>query len=446
MPRRRDSRRTPSCALTRGTPWHQQVRPAAAVLGVAVTLAGRRARRSRRSCLTVARRVRRPELAGEHAHEAPQGRPPTTPAPSRPPQTAAGKHGRRAAAAAATAAAAAARRARTAGSRSASCSWPARPSSTAQLNEALLQQGASGKRVGTLLVELGAIDERDLAEALAEQLSPRAGRPRRRDPRPRRRRAACRRAIARAHQCIPMMRTDGRRSSSPSPTRSERSLQQLQPARPSCDVTLVVAPASDIRHAIDTSYRSLEGIDQFVKAFEKTIDRQARPSPLTSESTQDDAPVVQVVNKIITQALRDRASDVHIEPQDARLRIRFRIDGALHDVLALPEAMGPALVSRLKIMAGMNIVERRRPQDGQIAMDVDGRAVDIRVATHRRHLGREGRAPHPRQEPPALQARRPRHAGGHARDVLASWCARRSAWCSAPARPAPARPRRSTRR
>ena len=84
---------------------------------------------------------------------------------------------------------------------------------------------------------------------------------------------------------------------------------------------------------------------------------------------------------IITQALRDRASDIHIEPQDDRVRVRFRIDGALHDVLALPADMGPALVSRIKIMAGMNIVERRRPQDGQIAIEVDGRALDIRVAT-----------------------------------------------------------------
>ena len=93
------------------------------------------------------------------------------------------------------------------------------------------------------------------------------------------------------------------------------------------------------------------------------------------------APVVQVVNLIITQGVRDRASDIHIEPQDSRVRVRFRIDGALHDVLALPAKMGPAVVSRIKILAGMNIVERRRPQDGQIAMEVDGRPLDVRVAT-----------------------------------------------------------------
>jgi type IV pilus assembly protein PilB len=84
---------------------------------------------------------------------------------------------------------------------------------------------------------------------------------------------------------------------------------------------------------------------------------------------------------MITQALRDRASDVHIEPRPDHVRVRYRIDGALHDVLELPASMAPAIASRLKILAGMNIVERRRPQDGQISTEIEGRPVDIRVAT-----------------------------------------------------------------
>jgi len=249
--------------------------------------------------------------------------------------------------------------------------------SKAQLNEALLQQDASGKRVGTLLVELGALDERELAEVLGEQLNlaivdlgadtPEADAV-----------ALLAESMARAHNAIPMFVTEKTLVIAVADPNAEI-LQQLQTST-GRHVTLVIGPASDIRRAIDTSYRSLTGIDEFVAAFEKT-NTVRKAAALTSESAQDDAPVVQVVNKIITQALRDRASDVHIEPQDSRLRIRFRIDGALHDVLALPESMGPALTSRLKIMAGMNIVERRRPQDGQIAMDVDGRSVDIRVAT-----------------------------------------------------------------
>ncbi|MFI5564267.1 GspE/PulE family protein [Amycolatopsis japonica] len=126
---------------------------------------------------------------------------------------------------------------------------------------------------------------------------------------------------------------------------------------------------------------ALAGIDDQIKAFE-TRDSLRRGAVRTDNAVaNDDAPVVQVVTQIITQALRDRASDVHIEPRADRLRIRYRIDGVLHDVLDLPGSMGPAVVSRIKILGGMNIVERRRPQDGQIGMEVEGRAVDIRVST-----------------------------------------------------------------
>jgi len=93
------------------------------------------------------------------------------------------------------------------------------------------------------------------------------------------------------------------------------------------------------------------------------------------------SPAVEIVNLLITQGLRDRASDIHIEPQKDFLRIRFRIDGVLQDMAHLPSATGAALASRIKIMAGMNIVERRRAQDGQISVSVDARDLDVRVAT-----------------------------------------------------------------
>jgi type IV pilus assembly protein PilB len=157
---------------------------------------------------------------------------------------------------------------------------------------------------------------------------------------------------------------------------------------------MVVAPSGDIKRAIDASYRALTDIDAHVTAFQqaeagraKTVTSKAAAATATASAATEDAPVVQLVNKVLVQALRDRASDVHIEPQDDRLRVRYRIDGALHDVLALPSDIGPALVSRIKIMAGMNIVERRRPQDGQLAMTVDGRDVDVRVATVGVHWG-----------------------------------------------------------
>lgn len=245
-----------------------------------------------------------------------------------------------------------------------------------QLEEALTQQSASGKRVGTLLVELGAISENDLANALAHQLGLQRVDLTVHSPAPEAL-ALFPESLARAHSALPMVVEDGTLIVAVADP-SHDTAQVLGSAL-GAPVRLVIAPASDIGRSIEANYRALTGIDDFVTAFQATTSK-VKSVGLTTESATDDAPIVQVVNKIISQALRDRASDVHIEPQDERLRIRFRIDGALHDVLALPAEMGPALVSRLKIMAGMNIVERRRPQDGQIAMEVDGRAVDIRVA------------------------------------------------------------------
>src|ERR671920_2264525 len=118
-----------------------------------------------------------------------------------------------------------------------------------------------------------------------------------------------------------------------------------------------------------------------VQAFEARDSLRREADQLENVHVNEEAPVVRVVQSIITQALRDRASDIHIEPSGDRVRVRYRIDGALTDALDLPGSIGPGIVSRVKILGGMNIVERRRPQDGQISMEVEGREVDIRVAT-----------------------------------------------------------------
>lgn len=146
------------------------------------------------------------------------------------------------------------------------------------------------------------------------------------------------------------------------------------------DVRPTVASLRALSRALDTEYRATGEVGKHVQAFEAR-DLVRKDAAQDLAQVNEDAPVVQVVQKVITQGLRDRASDIHIEPSGERVRVRFRIDGALNDVLDLPASIGPALVSRLKILGGMNIVERRRAQDGQISMNVEGREVDIRVAT-----------------------------------------------------------------
>jgi type IV pilus assembly protein PilB len=251
-----------------------------------------------------------------------------------------------------------------------------------QLNEALLQQSASGKRIGQLLVELGALGEKDLAWALSEQFNIELVDLGHQTP-DTEAVALLSETVARSESAIPLrIEPDGKVTIVVSDVTPEM-LGRLE-ASTGRAVTLAVAPDADVKRAIDTSYKALAGVDQHIRAFEvataETLRRVTGPTTV-DDGLADDAPVVQVVNLVITQGLRDRASDIHIEPQDDRVRVRFRIDGALHDILALPADIGPALVSRIKIMAGMNIVERRRPQDGQIATVVDGRELDIRVST-----------------------------------------------------------------
>ena len=96
---------------------------------------------------------------------------------------------------------------------------------------------------------------------------------------------------------------------------------------------------------------------------------------------EDDAPIIRLLNAILTQALRDGASDIHIEPYEARSAVRFRIDGTLYPAIEPPRTLHPAIVSRIKVMAHLDIAEKRLPQDGRITLRVGGRAVDVRVST-----------------------------------------------------------------
>ncbi len=144
---------------------------------------------------------------------------------------------------------------------------------------------------------------------------------------------------------------------------------------------LYLVPPSTARQALDRTYRALADVDRMVKAFEATDTPRPGALPGRDESIGSDSPIAKVVTMLVTEALRERASDIHLEPSDGIMRVRFRIDGALHDVLTLPLSMAGALVSRVKILANMNIVERRRAQDGQFATEVDERGIDVRVST-----------------------------------------------------------------
>jgi type IV pilus assembly protein PilB len=249
----------------------------------------------------------------------------------------------------------------------------------AQLQKALEMQRDSGGLLGEVLVSTGALTEQALAHALANFFGFDVANLRRDNVDP----AMLNflpESVAREFVAFPVrMEDDNLFVAVAEPSEELRNALAKASGKP---VKLLIAPLSDVRWAIDSNYRALGSVAQLVQVFE-SVEGSRKKSVESSEPeiVADDAPVVQVVDRILTQAMRDRASDVHIEPADDIVRVRFRIDGALKEILQLPAAIGPGLVSRIKIMANMNIVERRRPQDGQLTINIDGKEVDVRVAT-----------------------------------------------------------------
>lgn len=150
-------------------------------------------------------------------------------------------------------------------------------------------------------------------------------------------------------------------------------------ARTKKRIEAVPAEEGDIQEAIDFNYKAFGDISKQFGMVAKPQDSVA-PEVLAVEAA-DDSPIAQALMMIAEEAVKARASDIHIEPEENKLRVRFRIDGTLHDVISLPPGAQGPLISRIKILANMNIADRLRPQDGQCSMDVKGKAIDIRVAT-----------------------------------------------------------------
>lgn len=155
------------------------------------------------------------------------------------------------------------------------------------------------------------------------------------------------------------------------------------------EVRPVVAAESSIMKAIEEHYQSAGMLNEVmrdigdesgeVEVMRKTEEEEDEMTDLAAAA--DSAPVVKLVNNILVEAVERRVSDIHIEPYETELRIRFRIDGTLHEVMRPPYRMRKAIISRLKIMAKLKIAEKRLPQDGRIKVRIRGRPVDLRVST-----------------------------------------------------------------
>jgi type IV pilus assembly protein PilB len=247
---------------------------------------------------------------------------------------------------------------------------------TEQLDLALEEHRRSPKSLGRVLIDMGYIKEGDLVRALAEQVGLEFV-----DldefPIDATATALLPEALARRYRALPIGERDGKLLVAMSDPANVYALDDIRTIT-GRDVQPVVSTANDVERAI----QKFAGMDSQVEAMAAATAEHEGEATEDLEAALEDAPIVKLVNAIMTQAVGDRASDVHIEPQEKNVRIRFRVDGVLHEPMpTAPKSIQSGLISRLKVMADLNIAEKRIPQDGRMSMKVGGRLLDMRLAS-----------------------------------------------------------------
>lgn len=247
----------------------------------------------------------------------------------------------------------------------------------AKLDAALAEQAETGKPLPRVLIERGYVNEVDLVRALAAQvglefvdlsevsvdasvatLIPEN--------------------LARKYQALPIFWEEHRLVVAIADPSNVFAVDDIR-AITGADIRTVVATSGQLAELIDRFHR----LDGEVDTVAQEAADELGPGDDISSLSEiiEDAPIVKFVNLLITQAVADRASDIHVEPGERDLRIRFRIDGVLHEVMHSPKSIQNGVISRLKVMAEIDIAERRLPQDGRISLTVGGKPIDLRVAT-----------------------------------------------------------------
>jgi len=253
-----------------------------------------------------------------------------------------------------------------------------------QLNKALTEQRHNGTRVGYNLVKLGFVKETDLTRMLARQhkmpavdltkfqVDPRIAK-------------LIPGELALKHSVLPLKR-DGRTLTVAMSDPASMSVLDDIKFITRLDIFPVIAGEFTLRNAIEKFYASGEAqMENLLADLEdddiEILESENENTADMGASLVDEAPVVKLINAIMTDALKRGASDIHFECFEKELRVRYRIDGALQEIMKPPIKMRPALISRFKIMASLNIAERRVPQDGRIKLKIGSKVIDFRVST-----------------------------------------------------------------
>lgn len=253
-----------------------------------------------------------------------------------------------------------------------------------QLKKALAEQKASGMRLGYTLVKLGFVEETEITKMLARQYRMPAVDLSRFEVDPKILKLIPG-DIAAKHTVLPLKREGRTLTIAIGDPNNVTAIEDIKFIT-RCDIFPVIAGEYTLRNAIDKYYQQSDAqLQNLLKSVEAEEDlevvEEQSDEDVKKEDLADDAPVVKLINGILADAVTRGASDIHIECFEHELRVRYRVDGALQEVMKPPIKWRAALISRVKIMAALNIAERRVPQDGRIKLKMGTRVIDYRVST-----------------------------------------------------------------
>jgi type IV pilus assembly protein PilB len=249
-----------------------------------------------------------------------------------------------------------------------------------QLEKALLVQQEDRREIGQILLSLGYIGKVDLAKSLAKRLRLEYFELTEKDV-DRQAASLVDQKVLRKHGAMPLKVEDGRLVTAMSDPTNFYALEDLKMIT-GYPITPVVAVDDEIRRVQNKVFAMDEGIAEILEeAADESVDLEVLGEVELGDTDAEGAPIVRVVSSILQQALAEGVSDIHVEPRARQLAVRMRVDGVLREVMSVPPRLQSGVIARLKILAELDIAERRLPQDGRFSVRLGGQKVDLRVAT-----------------------------------------------------------------
>lgn len=256
-----------------------------------------------------------------------------------------------------------------------------------QVNEVLEEQTRTGKGIRRVVIDMGIVTEEQVIEIIAGYMGTKVvNLPAVDIPPDVVRRVPA--SVARMYNVVPLTMTANSVELATFDIINPQIMDELMFVL-TCDVSFAIAREEDVKTFINQFYGDDSGtVNDMLSALESEMEQVGESLGLGGaddekklEEAAGSTPVIRFVNLVLYQAVNDRASDIHFEPFEKEFKIRYRVDGALYEMAPPPKRLALPLISRIKVMSGLNIAERRLPQDGRIQLSIGGRPIDMRVST-----------------------------------------------------------------